>query len=131
MFDFCFCHSLWYCIMPVDVLQWHADIENFYKCTHPQIKIKYSSHFSFNINYFVSSFPQSSLSDFSCSTGWYWIKLWSWQKKFKPLNCCHWNLNSLTALKMLKACVRYFLSNFYFLSNDRPSKTMKNVFYFI
>ena len=30
-----------------------------------------------------------------------------------------------------KACVRYFLSNFYFSPNDSPSKTMKNVFYFI
>ena len=29
-----------------------------------------------------------------------------------------------------KACVRYFLWNFIFSSNDRPSKTMKNVFYF-
>ena len=28
-------------------------------------------------------------------------------------------------------CVRYFLSNFYFSPNDSPSKTMKNVFYFI
>ena len=31
----------------------------------------------------------------------------------------------------IKACVRYFLSNFYFSQNDSPSKTMKNVFYFI
>ena len=31
----------------------------------------------------------------------------------------------------LKACVRYFLSNIYFSPNDSPSKTMKNVFYFI
>ena len=31
----------------------------------------------------------------------------------------------------VKACVHYFLSNFYFSSNDGPSKTMKNVFYFI
>ena len=30
-----------------------------------------------------------------------------------------------------KTCVRYFLSNFYFQPNDNPSKTMKNVFYFI
>ena len=30
-----------------------------------------------------------------------------------------------------KACIRYFLRNFYFLPNDRPSKTMKDVFYFI
>ena len=30
-----------------------------------------------------------------------------------------------------KACVRYFLINFYFSPNDSPSKTMKDVFYFI
>ena len=30
-----------------------------------------------------------------------------------------------------KACVRYFLPNFYFSPNDSPSKTMENVFYFI
>ena len=33
--------------------------------------------------------------------------------------------------QIIKACVRYFLSNFYFLPNNSPSKTMKNVFYFI
>ena len=32
---------------------------------------------------------------------------------------------------ILKACVHYFLSNFYFSPNDSPSKTMKNVFHFI
>ena len=31
----------------------------------------------------------------------------------------------------LKACVHYFLSNFYLWLNDSPSKNMKNVFYFI
>ena len=31
----------------------------------------------------------------------------------------------------IKACVPYFLSNFYFSSNDSPSKTMKNAFQFI
>ena len=30
----------------------------------------------------------------------------------------------------LKACVRYFLTNFYFSPNDSPSKTMKDVFSF-
>ena len=34
-------------------------------------------------------------------------------------------------LENLKACVCYFLSNLYFQPNDSPSKTMKNVFYFI
>ena len=38
-----------------------------------------------------------------------------------------WVLNE----KQLKACVCYFLSNFIFLPNDSPSKTMKKVFYFI
>ena len=32
---------------------------------------------------------------------------------------------------IFKACVCYFLSNFYFSPNDSPSKTMKNAFYFI
>ena len=32
---------------------------------------------------------------------------------------------------IIKACVRYFLSNFYFFTKWYPSKTMKNVFYFI
>ena len=30
-----------------------------------------------------------------------------------------------------KACVHYFLANFYFSPKDSPSKAMKNVFYFI
>ena len=34
-------------------------------------------------------------------------------------------------LKLVKACVCYFLRNFYFSPNDSPSKTMKDVFYFI
>ena len=34
-------------------------------------------------------------------------------------------------LHELKACVRYFLKNFYSSLNDSPSKTMKDVFYFI
>ena len=32
---------------------------------------------------------------------------------------------------MVKTCVRYFLSIFYFSPNDSPSKTMKSVFYFV
>ena len=32
---------------------------------------------------------------------------------------------------MIKACVRYFLRNFYSPPNDRPSKTAKDVFCFI
>ena len=32
---------------------------------------------------------------------------------------------------IFKACVHYFLSNDYFSPYDSPSKTMKNVFYFI
>ena len=32
--------------------------------------------------------------------------------------------------RILKVCVRYFLSIFYFPPNDSPSETMKNVFLF-
>ena len=39
--------------------------------------------------------------------------------------------HSLDAKLTLKACAHYFLSNFYSSPNDSPSKTMKNVFYFI
>ena len=37
----------------------------------------------------------------------------------------------ISILVKFKACVHYFLSNLYFSLNDSPSKTMKNVFYFI
>ena len=33
--------------------------------------------------------------------------------------------------EIFKACVRFFLTAFYFSQNDSPSKTMKVVFYFI
>ena len=54
-------------------------------------------------------------------------------KKFKKFHQRkHINISaSLRLTKSLKACVRYFLSKFYFSPNDSPSKTMKNAFYFI
>ena len=43
-----------------------------------------------------------------------------------------WNaLRKIYFFCIFKACVRYFLSNVCFSLNDSPSKTMKNVFYFI
>ena len=36
-----------------------------------------------------------------------------------------------TLISNLKACVRYFLTNLAFSPNDRSTKTMKDVFYFI
>ena len=39
--------------------------------------------------------------------------------------------STFSSLMPLKACVRYFLTNFYFSPNDSPLKTMKDVFYFI
>ena len=43
------------------------------------------------------------------------------------------NSKLITSEKMwlLKVCVHYFLSNLYFSPNDSPSKTLKDVFYFI
>ena len=34
-------------------------------------------------------------------------------------------------MSFIKACVHYFLPNVYFSLNNSPSKTVKNVFYFI
>ena len=39
--------------------------------------------------------------------------------------------NSYLGWQVFKVCVHYFLTNFYFSPNDSPSKTKKNVFYFI
>ena len=39
-----------------------------------------------------------------------------------------WIYGIIRNMLKLKACVRYFSSNFYFSSNDSPSKIMKNVF---
>ena len=42
----------------------------------------------------------------------------------------HWHARR-PVLFFFKACVRYFLRNFYFSPNDSSSKTLKDVFYFI
>ena len=88
--------------MPVNVLQWRAGIENFYKCTHPLIKVKYSSIFHLDLRkiltkIFCSYFSGKlliQLDDIESNPGP--------SKKHRPLTCCHWNVNSLTAHKMLK-----------------------------
>ena len=38
---------------------------------------------------------------------------------------------NMTLTAKLNACVCYFLTNFYLSPNNSPSKTMKDVFYFI
>ena len=64
------------------------------------------------------------------------------QKKRQKMSFCEWRAFWMTPMKkhvwcwkltmrILKACVRYFWSNFYFSPNDSPPKTVKNVLYFI
>ena len=43
-------------MMPVNVLQWPAGIGNFYKCTHPLIKVKYSSLFNLDLRKILTIF---------------------------------------------------------------------------
>ena len=99
--------------MLVNVLQWRAGIGNLHKCTHPQIKIKYASRFSFNIRIISLGFFQSFLSDLSlsafCLNLFYQICLVQHgdielnpgpNKKLMPLTC--WDVNSLTAYKMFR-----------------------------
>ena len=88
--------------MLVNALQWHAGIGNFYKCTHPPSKVKYSSLFNLDLRkiltiFFCSYFSRKLLiqhGDIESNPGP--------SKKHRPLTCCHWNVNSLTAHKMLK-----------------------------
>ena len=42
--------------MPVNVLQWCAGIGNFCKCTHPLIKVKYSSLFNLDLREILTIF---------------------------------------------------------------------------
>ena len=42
----------------------------------------------------------------------------------------HMNDKYILHIRLFRACVRYFLSNFYFSPKDGPSKTMKSVFLF-
>ena len=42
--------------MPVNVLQWCAAIGNFYKCTHPLIKMKRSSPFNLDLRKILTIF---------------------------------------------------------------------------
>ena len=88
--------------MPVNVLQWHAGIGNFYKCTHPLINVKYSSLFNLDLRkiltiFFCSYFSGKLLiqhGDIESNPGP--------SKKDRPFTCYHWNVNSLTVHKILK-----------------------------
>ena len=60
---------------------------------------------------------------------WKIIDIYYSMLKHKHLENFFHHINNLH--QNIKACVCYFLSNFYFSPNDTPSKTMKNVFYFI
>ena len=88
--------------MLVNVLQWRAGIGNFYKCTHPLIKMKCSSLFNLDLRkiltiFFCSYFSRKLLiqhGDIESNP--------CHSKTHRPLTCCHWNVNSLTAHKMPK-----------------------------
>ena len=84
-------------------MQWRACIGNFYRYACPQINMN-KSLLSFNfdislilLSFFYSFFYQILLllhGDVETNPGP--------NKKCKPLTCCHWNVNSLTAHKMVK-----------------------------
>ena len=88
--------------MPVNVLQWRAGIGNCYKCTRPLFKIKCSLILKLDIRKILTIFFYSIFSrmlimqhgDIESNPGP--------SKKHRPLTCCHWNVNSLIAHKMIK-----------------------------
>ena len=71
------------------------------------------------------SVKQKVIKSFGAVTQWLscWIGAMCWW-----LSCQN---SQSRGPRQLKACVCYFLSNFYFSPNDSSLKTMKNVFYFI
>ena len=58
-------------------------------------------------------------------------QIWSQKLKFSKFTEIWYRHPLLYPFFEFKACVRYFLTNFYLSPNDSPSKTMKDVFYFI
>ena len=85
--------------MPVNVLKWRAAIGNLYKCKHPLIKVKCRSPFNLDLRKIVTIFFHIYFSgdlliqhgDIKSNPGP--------SNKHRPLTCCHWNVNSLTAVK--------------------------------
>ena len=83
-------------------MQWHAGIGNFYRYTHPLIKMKKSLSFNFDLkmvlkNFFYFLFYEKLLLlhvDVETNSGP--------DKKYKPFTCCHCNVNSLSAHNLLK-----------------------------
>ena len=72
-----------------------------------------------------------NLFSFKCI--WQWYEHHNFEKMFPAMvEYIRRKFNKYSRETLsLKACVHYFLSNFYFSLNDSPSKTMKNVFYLI
>ena len=89
--------------MSINIMQWREGIGNFYRYAYPLINMN-KSLLSFNfdislilLNLFYSLFYQILLllhGDVEASP--------SPNKKHKTFTCCHWNVNSLTAHKMVK-----------------------------
>ena len=83
-------------------MQWCAVIENICKCAHPLFKIKCSLLLKLDIRKILTIFFYSIFSrmlimqhgDIESNPGP--------SKKHRPLTCCHWNVNSLIAHKMIK-----------------------------
>ena len=76
----------------------------------------------------INSFPKRNFP--KC------LRLICWAMSLNILNCLPENLSATALFKngrfsKLKACVCYFYQIFIYAPNDSPSKTMKNVFYFI
>ena len=88
--------------MPVNVMQWHAGIGNFYKCTHPLFKIKCNSSLNLDLNKILTIFFYSLFSKFLFIQRGDIESNPGPSKKYRTLNCCHWNVNSISAHKTIK-----------------------------
>ena len=90
-------------VMPVNVSQWRAGMCIFYCCTHPLVnmKIRNFSHIS-KSKCTTAYFYHLFCSMFLLKHGDIEINPGPTKKNHSYFSCCHWNVNSLAALNMLK-----------------------------
>ena len=85
-----------------NVLQWCAGIGIFYKCTHPLFKIKCNSSLNLDLNKILTIFFYSLFSKFLIIQHGDIESNPGPSKKYRTLNSCHWNGNSISAHKTIK-----------------------------
>ena len=88
--------------MLINIMQWHAGITNFYRHAYPLIKMnKNLLSFNFDLRLILMNFFCSFFLKIYCCFMVILMQILV-QIENKSFNCCHWNVNSITAHNMVK-----------------------------